>query len=121
MLENIGYTVHTPGDLGHFDLIVNGTLRIEARGALWSSSSTRAGRYQFSTRQHPDVYVLRCLTIPGADFIIPAREIGSRKNIAIWSRDPTKYAGQWSKYLNAWHVIETELERKKSDEGSNYS
>ena len=116
MLENIGYTLYPSGCPEHSGLIIDGKLRIEVKGALWSSSSTRQGRYQFNTRQHPDVYVLRILEEPGADFVIPGREIGERKNIAIWSRNPHKYNGQWSKYLNRWDVIEAELERKAHDE-----
>ena len=115
MLENIGYHVYLNGHNERFDLIVNGTLRVEVKGALWTSSSTRQGRYQFNTRQHPDVYILHCLPVPGADFIIPGREIGSRTNIAIWSHDPTQYKGQWAKYLNRWDLIESELERKRND------
>ena len=116
MLDYLGYDVRENGHNDHCDLVINGKLRVEVKGALWSSSSTREGRYQFNTRQHPDVYILRCLTIPGAAFIIPGREIGSRTNIAIWSRNPYKYNGQWAKYMNTWDVIRTELERKSSDE-----
>lgn len=116
MLENIGYTVHPNGYHDHCDLIINNVLRIEIKGALWTSHRHSPGRWQFNTRNHPDVYILRCLTVPGADFIIPGREIGDRTNIAIWSQDPTKYHGRWAKYCNRWDIIEGELKRKASYE-----
>jgi hypothetical protein len=40
-------------------------------------------------------------------FIIPMAIIIPHKNIAVWNHDPTKYAGQWLPYLEAWeHITE---------------
>jgi hypothetical protein len=38
-------------------------------------------------------------------FLIPMREIGHRRNIAIWSESPADYKGQWARYLNDWQQL----------------
>ena len=116
MLENLGYDVQPAPPGYRSNLIVNGTLHIQVKGATYTAHRCSPGRWQFNTRNHPDVYILRCLGIWGEDFVIPGHAIGKRTNIAIWSRDPTKSHGQWAKYCNRWDVIETELERKKNRE-----
>jgi hypothetical protein len=110
-LELQGYTVQVNGHNDHADLIVNGILRVEIKASLWTSHKTRAGRYQFNTRQRPDVYLLYCLGHNRTVFIIPGDAIGDRANLAIWSKDPWRYKGQWAKYRHAWDIIEQELAR----------
>jgi hypothetical protein len=110
-LNALDLDVHLNGQNGHVDLIVNGRLRVEVKGAFFTSHKTRTGRYQFNTRNYPDVYVLHCLGDVPTSFVIPQRAIGDRRNVAIWSRDPRDYKGRWAKYRNAWHVVLEELER----------
>lgn len=110
-LRHLGHNVHHNGYHDHADLVVNGLLRVEVKGALWTRHKTRKGRYQFNTRQHPDVYILYCLGETGGIFVIPGDAIGDRTNIAIWTKQVRKYAGQWSQYHEAWHIIDKELER----------
>jgi len=116
MLNALGYRIYASNYRKSQELIINDTLRVVVKGATYTAHRCSPGRWQFNTRQHPDVYILRCLGIWGEDFVIPGHAIGKRKNIAIWSRDPTKSHGQWAKYCNRWDVIETELERKKNRE-----
>lgn len=110
-LEKLGFNVHPNGYHDHADLIINDHLRVEVKASLWTSHKTRAGRYQFNTRQHPNLYILYCLGHNRTAFVIPGKAIGNRRNIAIWSQDPEDYNGQWAKYRQAWHIIERILEQ----------
>lgn len=111
VLSSLGYDVHENGYHDHADLVINGQLRVEVKGSFWVSHKTRAGRYQWNTRQSPDVFILLCMGTQGHAFIIPNKAIGDRTNVAIWSHDPERYTGQWSTYLDDWTTIREELEQ----------
>lgn len=110
-LETAGYDVATNGHNDPADLIVNGHLRIEIKASLWTKHKHSSGRYQFNTRQSPDLYILYCLGYRRTAFVVPGSAIGDRHNIAIWTLDPHKYQGQWSQYLDAWHLVERTLQQ----------
>lgn len=99
------------GHNDHADLLIDGLLRVEVKASLFTKHKHSTGRYQFNTRQHPDVYVLVCIGSGGHTFVIPGRAIGDRTNIAIWSKDPLQYNGAWRRYLNRWDVVQQELNR----------
>ena len=109
VLSELGYAVHQNGHNDGADLVVNDTLRIEVKASFWVGHKTRKGRYQFNTRQRPDCYILFCMGTNGSAFVIPGDIIGDRTNVAIWSQDPERYAGQWATYLDDWEVIERML------------
>jgi len=119
LLSDLGYDVHANGHNDHADLIVNGTLRVEVKGALWTKHRHSRGRYQFNTRQEPDLFILWCLCEYDTVFVIPRSAIGERANIAIWSRFPSNYSGQWMPYRQATHLIQQELERCHQHTASN--
>lgn len=106
-----GFDPQSNGYHGHADFTVNGSLRVEVKASTWVSKQGRAGRYQFNTRNGPDVYLLYCIGTLGHCFVIPGRAIGNRRNVAITSKDVSAYSGQWSVYLEAWDIIEQELEK----------
>jgi len=110
-----GYTVRHNGHNDHADLVIDDTLRVEVKASLWTGHKHSRGRYQFNTRQSPDLYVLVCVGSAGHAFVIPGHVIGDRANVAIWSQDPTAYKGQWSPYLDHWHLVKLELERCQRD------
>lgn len=95
----------------HPDLVVAGCLLVKIRASLWVAHAHGAGRYQFSTRQKADLYVLVCVSTGGHAFVIPGHIIGDRTSIAIWSRDPTEYTGRWKPYLNRWSCVQEILDR----------
>jgi len=106
-----GYTVSRPplGDQAH--LVVNDVLYVQVHAALWTKTRYGGGRYQFNTRPGDDVYVLVCADAAGHAFVIPGYLIRGRRNVAIWSRDPTDYLGKWSGYLDRWTTVEEALEQ----------
>ena len=111
VLTGLGYDVRTNGHNDTADLIVNDSLRVEVKASFWVSHKTRKGRYQWNTRQSPDLFILFCMGTNGHAFVIPGTEIGDRTNIAVWSRDPERYAGQWAGHLDDWEHIERMLGR----------
>lgn len=104
-LARAGYHLTRNGYHSPADILVNDTIRIEVKGSLWVKALSRKGRYQFNTRNNCDFYILYCIGTRSRCFVIPHDAIGERKNVAIWSEDPRRYKGQWSRYLNAWHLI----------------
>lgn len=109
-LERLGYNVHSNGYHDHADLVVNDILRVEVKASTWVKHKNRKGRYQFNTRNHPDLYLCYCIGTQGACFVIPGPTIGDRQNIAIYSQDPQEYQGQWAQYFEAWHIVKEMLQ-----------
>lgn len=109
LLEDAGYDVECMGDRYPCDLIINGTLRVEIKGALWTKHKHSKGRYQFNTRQDADLYILGCMTHAPRYFVVPGHVIAGKTNVAIWSEYPSKYVGRWTQYCDAWHIIDEEL------------
>lgn len=111
LLQDAGYDVENANSDLMGDLIVNGTLRIGIKGALWTKHKHSKGRYQFNTSHPADVYILGCMTHAPRYFIVPGRAIAGRANVAIWSEFPGKYVGKWSQYCDNWSIIDQELAR----------
>lgn len=106
--ENIKVRSHSykrNGSNAHCDLVIDDTIRVEVKGALFTRHKHSKGRYQFNTRQDPDLYVLVCVGAAGHAFVIPGEMVGDRNNIAIWSEDPTEYTGIWAPFLDAWWIL----------------
>ncbi|NIV34989.1 MAG: hypothetical protein GWN58_37700, partial [Anaerolineae bacterium] len=91
---------------------VNGRLRIEVKASTWRAARGRRGRYQAHWHNRADM-LLWLLANVGQWLVIPASELGNRRNLAIWSYDARDYAGQWAAYLDAWHILDTALETAK--------
>jgi hypothetical protein len=116
-LRDRGYYVTRTGHQVSFDLLANG-VRVEVKAATWSS-----GRYQAALRSNQaDVLVLGCqvpLSLQGRGaggegftyFIIPFTEVRGLRNFAIWSLDPERSQGRWSRWLEAWPVIDDLIAR----------
>ena len=114
LLQDAGYRVTPPRFSKSRQLLINGTLRVVVKGALWTKAKHSKGRYQFNTRQDADLYILGCMTHAPRFFIVPGRIIGNRENVAIWSEFPSKYVGRWTEYCDAWHILDEELTRCKN-------
>ena len=109
ILLDKGYKITKSPYPRDFDIVINGTLRVEIKGALWTKHHHSKGRYQFCIHQAADVFILGCMTHEPHFFVVPTKVIGKRKNVAIWSEFPSKYVGRWSQYCDAWHIIDQEL------------
>jgi hypothetical protein len=78
--------------------------RLEIKGATWGD------RYQAAIRNYSaDLLIFDCINSADHLFIIPMAAIKPRRNIAVWSRDPAAYRGQWAPYLNGWDHLEHAL------------
>lgn len=97
----VNQTVHR----APFDLWVGGC-RVELKAANWTGINHGQGRYQ-GTLRNCEFDVLLFVAINDTDhhFFIPSDSVGQRSQIAITSYDVNAYSGQWSAYLEAWHVL----------------
>lgn len=113
ILGERGHTAYLTSHKRAWDLSVGGA-RVEVKGARWDGR-----RYQAAIRNHQaDVVLMACLDDgalahrgAGDDgvagwFVIPAAAVGGRRNLAIWSRDPLQYIGRWTRWLEAWDVVD---------------
>jgi len=100
-----GYTVARTAHNTRFDLVVDGCLRVEVKASTWRSAAGGGGRYQCCFHNRADV-VCWLLANAGTWFVIPVADLAGRRNLAIWSRDPRRYTGQWSPYRGAWHILD---------------
>lgn len=114
LLQDAGYDVQTHGHVIYGRITINGTLRIQIKGALWTKHAHSGGRYQFCLRQGHHVYILECIAHAPRYFVVPGRVIAGKTNVAIWSEFPSKYVGKWAEYCDAWHIIDEELARCKN-------
>ena len=99
-LAAFSYQVSSTANNERFDLWCEG-VRIEVKASQWN------GRYQCNLRGNDaDLLILVCITNPTAHFfVIPWKDLGNRKNVAIWSEQPDDYRGQWARYQEAWHHL----------------
>lgn len=110
ILAGAGYDVAlTPGHNDRHDLTLGGVLRIEVKASSWTPAQNARGRYQVHWHNKADV-LCWLLADVGQWIIIPAHELGDRRNLAIWSKDPGQYTGQWAAYLGAWPIVDQALE-----------
>jgi len=103
-----GHVVHLTTHTCPWDIWAGGA-KVEVKAARWCVQ-----RYQAAVRNHQaDLLLLACVTKPGdlVWFVIPGRAVGQRRNLAIWSYNPSDYSGQWAKYLGAWDVADRIIER----------
>jgi len=101
----LGYTVTKNGHNSRSDLLVNGCLTVEVKGALRTRQTHSNGRYQFNLHNHADLYILVCLTNPIVSFVIPGCELATLSHVSIYSKDPHRYTGKWAVYREAWILL----------------
>jgi hypothetical protein len=107
-LVAMGYTVETTSHKAHFDLLVNGTLRIEVKAANWTQRACKPqyGRYKANLRKNrADLFIMACNDGCWRFFIIPSAEIRSR-SLEITSYDVSRYTGQYAPFLERWGLID---------------
>jgi len=92
-----------------FDILVDDCLRVEVKAAKWHASPS-GGRYQACIHNLCDLVIFVCVNGSHHHFVIPAHQLGTRKNIAVWSHNPKDYAGQWAKYFEAWRVVDNAVQ-----------
>ncbi|MGD9101709.1 MAG: hypothetical protein PVF45_14605, partial [Anaerolineae bacterium] len=110
-LARMGFQVARTGYNDPWDLRCEG-VKVEVKGATY-----RSRRYQAAIRNHQaDVLLFGCKR-PQADggdlvfFVIPARAYAHTNNIAVWTRDPADYQGQWCEYYRAWWLMDAIVSR----------
>lgn len=109
--DEFGYQVNLTTPNCPFDLWVadgNRAARVEVKLSTYHlHPPSRSGRYQVDIRQHADVDVIIWICRSEEDwlYVIPAGDLRGRRNLAIWSRNPGQYRGQWLSYLNAWNHL----------------
>jgi len=107
ILADRGHQVNLTTHKASFDLWA-GSLRVEVKASRWSGH-----RYQFNTRNGCQLYLLACVGDGGGIlgwFVVPARAVAGRANLAIWSKDPAAYHGQWSQYFERWSLADALIE-----------
>ncbi len=89
-----------------FDLYARGA-RVEVKASgYYLAAGRRGGRYQWQFHNQADLVLLAALNGRVHWFVIPAGEIGERENLAVWSYNPAKYAGQWAAFYEAWGLAD---------------
>ena len=108
-----GWPVQRCGANDPFDLQAGGA-QIEVKAARWHAAVNGGGRYQAAIRNdQADLVVFACVGERDevwAWFLIPASEVGARRNVAVTSPDPRAYRGQWAEYLGRWDLVDEEVE-----------
>lgn len=87
-----------------FDLYARGA-RVEVKASGYHPAM-HGCRYQAHIHNHANLILLACFNHTIHWFVIPASEIGQRRNIAVWSHDPACYTGIWSQFYEAWHLAD---------------
>ena len=116
-LANLGYNTDWKGGHNEYDILVDDKLRVEVKIA---SLDEKRNRFQFSMcrnldRLNADIAILVCWIDDEHYwcYVIPAGKIPSgQKKIDITSH-PDSYQGKWSRWIDAWHVVDTILRRKE--------
>lgn len=113
LVADRGWPVCLTGDQRHWDLWAGGA-KVEVKAARWYPAPSGGGRYQVMIRNgQADLFLVACV---GDDeqvwawFVIPARAVGARRNIAVTSPDPRAYQGRWARYLERWELVDEAAE-----------
>jgi hypothetical protein len=116
-LRRRGFDVEWVADRSDYDVVINGKVRGEIKGATRSNGSGngRQDRWQFSLRRHglpldEELLFLLCyedaLSDPITLFIIPGDALHqSLSKIDITSHDPVAYRGKWTRYREDWSQV----------------
>jgi len=110
VLSERGHNVILTSHKAAYDILAGG-LRVEVKAARRYPHTNGGGRYQANVHNRADLLVLACCRgheVMGW-FIIPAAEIGRRRNLAIWS-EPEAYAGKWSTFLDRWDIADEAIQ-----------
>ena len=105
-LAMLGFGWSPTGHNARFDLLVEGCLRVEVKGSMWTSP----GRYQACLHNVADVVIWGCRNGRWHWFVIPTSALGERRNVAVWSEDPARYGGRWAEYLEGWGILRPAVE-----------
>jgi hypothetical protein len=90
----------------HFDLLAQG-VRIEVKAAVWGGEKYLANMHD----NQADVVVMACLDtcelglVTPRFFVIPFEAVGQR-TIMIRPRDPMCHVGRWTRYFEAWELVD---------------
>ncbi|MEM7343231.1 MAG: hypothetical protein AAF485_03235 [Chloroflexota bacterium] len=85
-----------------------------------SCQVSKGGKYRYQAyigRHDADILVFIAQSDKGDHlFVIPMAEIAPRRNIAIWGRDPSMYAGRWKPYLRSWETLHKTIEATQTQD-----
>lgn len=131
-LEEMGYAVEPSKGNAHWDLLVEGCLRLEVKASEWKLQEhpepgrrRPRGRYQANIRkkQAGQVDLVVFMAVNGADhhFVIPRPELRGRRNLTIRCYDPAHYTGNLAGFYEAWERVGPALaaarERREFEQG----
>lgn len=112
-IRRLGYIVVKTGHNHPFDFKIvrpdRQCIRLEVKGSQpYYLPKKHSWRYQANIHhKQVDLIIFACVDPDGFyhHFIIPAGHI-RQGNIAIWSKDPAAYAGQWASFREAWSHLD---------------
>jgi hypothetical protein len=107
----LGYSVRPTSTGSRYDLLVEGCCRVEVKAATWG------GRYEWHYHNKADVVILAAKNGRWHFFVLPVAALAGRRNLAVWSENPTDYGGQWADFLEAWSMVKPIVERVQRDVG----
>lgn len=101
LLEQRGYQTSQTTYKCPFDLWAD-HLRIEVKASNWGGRGFKCNTR--NQRAESDVIIFACKNGSWNYFIIPSKK--ATKTIHITSYHVENYHGKWTKYLEAWHIID---------------
>jgi len=122
-LRRRGYSVEWIGGNTDYDVLIEGCVKAEVKTATLSAGARGlgSGRWQFSLRRNGKLVDEHLLFLvcwldldedPVAVFVIPGRELDEElAKIDITTGNPEAYGGRWSRYYEAWEVVDQVLAR----------
>jgi hypothetical protein len=114
-LEEMGYRVNPTSRNARYDLLVEDATRVEVKASTYNEATGHRGsRYQAHFHNEADLLVFACRNGSWYFFVIPAQDLGGRRNLAVWSEDPRDYVGQWMGYLEAWDYVPQVVEEARN-------
>ena len=104
-LVSLGYAAERQGANHPYDILLNGKLKIEVKGARYHRTRNGKGRYQATYHNDADVLIIVLATGKGARYLVIPCASMPEQNLAIWRKDAEKYTGLWAFYLERWDKI----------------
>jgi len=109
--KKMGYGVRLTPHTHPYDIeVIDSTGRVARVEVKISTIQPNGSGYRYQARIHhhrADLVVFIARNGSDWPYIIPMAAIKPRLNIAISSKCPGNYSGQWAGYLNAWHYLHT--------------
>ena len=106
-LNELGYRVARPqSKTARWDLLIEG-VRVEVKAANWRWREDKGnGRYQWHYHNDADLVILAAKNGRWHFFVLPIEALDGRQFLAVYSKEPELYSGQFRPYLEAWDVVE---------------